>query len=213
MANDELVNRLAGELQPVSRWRAGRELVLLVVLAVIEIALFIAAGSMRDDMHSAMDHPSFWWKIGSLGLLAIVGSVTAVASFDPMLSPRRRMTLVAGMLGLVLLTGWLVDAMGGPGASLMHRLDWRHGLDCVSWILALSIPPLVAFAVLARRGAPPRLHASALLVGVASAAWGGFVFAFRCPFDDPLYVAVWFAIAGVAITIVARLILPRIARW
>ncbi|HWC56734.1 MAG TPA: NrsF family protein, partial [Sphingomicrobium sp.] len=152
-------------------------------------------------------------KVGSLGLLAIVGSVTAVASFDPMLSPRRRMTLVAGMLGLVLLTGWLVDAMRGPGASLMHRLDWRHGLDCVSWILALSIPPLVAFAVLARRGAPPRLHASALLVGVASAAWGGFVFAFRCPFDDPLYVAVWFAIAGVAVTIVARLILPRIARW
>jgi hypothetical protein len=39
------------------------------------------------------------------------------------------------------------------------------------------------------------------------------VFAFRCPFDDPLYVAVWFALAGVAITIVARLILPRIARW
>jgi hypothetical protein len=130
-----------------------------------------------------------------------------------MLSPRRRMTLVAAMLGLALLAGWFVDAMATPVAPLMARLDWRHGLDCVSWILALSLPPLIAFALLARRGAPTRLHASALLVGIASAAWGGFVFAFRCPFDDPLYVAVWFALAGVAITIVARLLLPRLARW
>lgn len=213
MANEELVNRLAGELEPVSRWRAGRELLLLALLAAIELALFIAAGSMRDDMGTAVDHPSFWWKIVSLGLLALTGSVTAVASFDPMLSPRRRMTLVAVMVGLALLAGWLIDALGSPAAGLMHRLDWRHGLDCVLWILALSIPPLAAFALLARRGAPARLHASALLVGVASAAWGGFVFAFRCPFDDPLYVAVWFAIAGAVITVVARLLLPRIARW
>lgn len=213
MANEELVNRLAGELQPVSRWSARRELLLLVALAAIELVLFIAAGSPRSDMGSAMGNPSFWWKVGSLGLLAIVGAVTAVASFDPVLSPRRRMTLVAAMLGLALLAGWLVDALGSPGVGLMHRLDWRHGLECVSWILALSLPPLIAFALLARRGAPTRLHASALLVGVASAAWGGFVFAFRCPFDDPLYIAVWFAIAGIAITIAARLALPRIARW
>lgn len=213
MANDELVNRLAGELKPVSRWSARRELLPLVALAAIELALFVAAGSARSDMGAAMGHPSFWWKVGSLGLLAIVGAVTAVVSFDPVISPRRRMTLVAAMLGLALLAGWLVDALGGSGAALMDRLDSRHGLECVSWILALSLPPLIAFALLARRGAPARVHASALLVGVASAAWGGFVFAFRCPFDDPLYVAVWFAVAGVAITIVARLSLPRIARW
>ena len=213
MPNEELVNRLAGELEPVSRWRAGRELLWLALLAAIELLLFIAAGSMRDDMGTAMDHPSFWWKVISLGLLAVTGSVTAVASFDPMMSPRRRMGLVAAMLGLALLAGWLVDALGTPGSALMSRLDWRHGLECDSWILALSIPPLIAFALLARRGAPVRLHASALLVGLASAAWGGFVFALGCPFDDPLYIAVWYAIAGAVITIVARLVLPRIARW
>jgi hypothetical protein len=213
VANEELVNRLAGELEPVSRWRAGRELLWLALLAAIELALFIAAGSMRGDMGTAMDHPSFWWKVISLGLLAVTGSVTAVASFDPMMSPRRRMTLVAATLGLALLAGWLVDALGTPGSAVMARLDWRHGLECDSWILALSIPPLIAFALLARRGAPVRLHASALLVGLASAAWGGFVFALRCPFDDPLYIAVWYAIAGAVITVIARLALPRIARW
>jgi hypothetical protein len=54
---------------------------------------------------------------------------------------------------------------------------------------------------------------SALLVGLAAAAWGAFVFVFACPFNNPLYIAVWYTVGCGIVTLLARTILPRIARW
>jgi Negative regulator of sigma F len=42
-------------------------------------------------------------------------------------------------------------------------------------------------ATLIRRGASTDRAGTALAAGLASAAWGAFVFVFACPSDDPLY--------------------------
>jgi len=52
-----------------------------------------------------------------------------------------------------------------------------------------------------------------LTAGLAAAGWGAFVFAFACPVDDPLYVAVWYSLGCGAVTLLARLVLPHLTRW
>jgi hypothetical protein len=64
-----------------------------------------------------------------------------------------------------------------------------------------------------RHGAPTDTKGTALLIGLAAAAWGAFVFVFACPFDDPLYIVVWYSVGCGIVTVLSRIILPRFSRW
>ncbi len=214
MSHDTLAERLASALPPVRRRRVGVDAAILGGLFLLELALFLLIGLMRHDMPRAMNHMSFWWKLASLGVIAAVAAPTAILSFDPIRSPRRGLRLVLVAIALSLAAGWAVDALAENGpALLVARLDWRNGLGCVWKMAVLSLPPLVGLAFLMRRGAATEPEASALAVGLAASALGAFVFVFACPNDDPLYIAVWYAVGCGLVTAVARLILPRLTRW
>jgi hypothetical protein len=164
-------------------------------------------------MSMAMHLPSFWWKLASLGLIALVSATVAVLSLDPTRSPRRGLRWVFLLIALSLAVGWVVDASQAGFAALFARLDWRDGLQCFCKMVALSIPPVVGLGLLMRRGAPTDGDGTALAAGLASAAWGAFVFVFACPFDDPFYVAVWYSLGCGTVTLFGRIALPRLTRW
>ncbi len=214
MRNDRLLDELVADLQPVKPRRNRRDLLLLGIIGAIEIGLFLLFGAARHDIMIAMKLPSFWWKIGSLGTLTITAGITAVRSFDPSVSPRKGLRLLPSLIAAALAIGWVIDAAGAGGAAaLWARLMLHHGIDCLFAMVSLSIPAILALGLLMRRGAPTDRKGSASAVGVASAAWGAFVFVFNCPHDDPFYVAVWY-LAGCGITtLIARLVLPRMTRW
>ena len=73
MRTESLVDRLSQDLRPVRRRSIVREALLLLLLAVVEIAAFLGMGFMRPDMPVAMEAPSFWWKLTSMGLIAVLG--------------------------------------------------------------------------------------------------------------------------------------------
>ena len=75
------------------------------------------------------------------------------------------------------------------------------------------VPAVIAIGLLMRRGAPTDRGGTALAGGLASAGWGAFAFVFACPFDDPLYVMVWYSLGCGAVTLFARIVLPRLTRW
>jgi hypothetical protein len=114
---------------------------------------------------------------------------------------------------VLLAAGWLLDAGAAGRAALIARLDWREGVDCLWNVGLLSLPLVTALALLMRRGAPTQPGRTALAAGLAAAGFGAFVFAFHCPHDDPLYVAVWYGGAVALVSGLARLLLPRLARW
>ncbi|WP_264815971.1 DUF1109 domain-containing protein, partial [Acidomonas methanolica] len=62
-------------------------------------------------------------------------------------------------------------------------------------------------------GAPVDARGTAWAVGVTAAAFGALAFALACPFDDPLYLAVWYSVACGVVTLATRLILPILTRW
>jgi len=213
MRTDSLVDRLTHDLRPVRRRSVARDTVFLVLLALVEVAVFLGVGFMRPDMPTAMEAPSFWWKLTSMGLIAALGAGIAILSADPVRSPRRGLRWIMICLVAIFASGWLIDASGNGLSDLVRRLDWRHGLQCVWKMIALSIPPAVALGVMIRRGAPTDRAGTALAAGLASAAWGAFVFVFACPSDDPLYIAVWYTVGCSIVTIVCRIILIRLSRW
>jgi hypothetical protein len=160
-----------------------------------------------------MHLPSFWWKLGSLGLIGIVSGTVAILSLDPVRSPRRGLRCIAALIAVCLASGWLLDASRDGLSTLISRLDWVDGLQCLYEMVILSVPAVIGLGLLMRRGAPTDRAGTALAAGLTAAAWGAFVFVFACPFDDPLYVAVWYSLGCSAVTLFARFTLPRLTRW
>ena len=213
MSNEHLIDRLVTDLRPVRRRSIWRGSLLLGLVALLQLALVIGFGGIRQDMPHAMTHPSMWWKLGSLALLAMLAAATAVQSFEPTSSPRRGLRWAMVLIGATIAIGWLIDATGGGAAALIVRLDWRNGVECAFAILLLALPMLVTLGLMMRRGAATDQRGTALAVGLTGAAWGAFVFVFDCRHDDPLYIAVWYAAGVGAVVLLARLILPPLTRW
>lgn len=213
MRTDSLVEHLSQDLRPVRRQSILRESLLLLVLGVTEVGALVCMGFMRPDMPAAMEIPSFWWKLASMGLLAVLGAGVAILSADPVRSPRRGLRWMLVCVVAILVSGWLIDAGSDGFANLIRRLDWRQGLQCVWQMAVLSIPPAAALAVIIRRGAPTDRAGTALAAGLSAAAWGAFIFVFACPSDDPLYIAAWYTVGCATVTIVARAALMWLSRW
>ena len=213
MRTEALVERLGRDLRPVRPRSVLREAGLLLLLGVVEIAAFLSIGFMRPDISKAMEVPSFWWKLTSTGLIAVLGASIAILSIDPVRSPRRGLHQILVCIAAIFASGWIIDAAHGGLADLLIRLDWKQGLQCVGTIVALSIPPAIGIGVVIRHGAPTDRGGTALAAGLSCAAWGAFVFAFACPVDDPLFIAAWYTVACTIVTAAGRAILLRLSRW
>jgi hypothetical protein len=213
MPTESLVDRLSRNLRPVRPRSMRRDALVLLLLAIVEVVAFLGMGFMRPDMPTAMEAPSFWWKLTSMGLIAVLGAGAAIVSADPVRSPRPGLRWILVCVIAIFASGWLIDAAGDGFGELVRRLDWTHGVQCVWKMVALSIPPAIALGMLIRRGAPTDRSGTALAAGLSAAAWGAFVFVFACPSDDPLYIAVWYTLGCSIVTVLARVILMRLSRW
>ncbi|WP_428392499.1 NrsF family protein [Lichenicoccus sp.] len=213
MVDDQLLERLVDDLRPRRRRRPGIEALAILSICALELALLLGTGFVRPDMIQAMALASFWWKLGSLGLLAIGGGVTSILSFDPSRSPRLGLSRLLALLILCLVGGWFVGAPRAALTTLLARLDWSEGIVCLAKMVVLSLPPLFGLGLLMRRGAPTQPVGTALAVGITAAACGALIFVFACPHDDPLYIAVWYVAGCGLVTLAARLLLPILTRW
>lgn len=215
MKTDQLVDELVTDFKPVRPRSLAGDAQLLALLIAVEFGLYWLLGPGRDHTGEAMvSMPSFLWKLSSLAMLAVVSVLVALRSLDPTRSPRRGLGVIAALVALVLLVGWVVDATTIHAAqSFWQRLEIVDGVQCMLSIILLSIPPIVTLGWIMRRAAPTDLPGTALSIGIASAALGSFLFVFACPHSDPFYIMIWFMLSGVIVALVGRLTLPLINRW
>jgi hypothetical protein len=213
MRHDRLIDRLAGELKPVRRRRFSVDIAVIAAICAAELAVFFALRAQRPDMPMQMHQMSFWWRLASLGLIAVISFGLAILSFNPVYSPRRAVRWLLLVAVVCLAFGMFINA--GPYAHMpfLARLNWQAGLQCTYKMVLLSIPAVIGLTVLMRRGAPTDIKRTASLAGLAAAAWGAFVFVFACPSNDPLYIAVWYSLGCGIVTGLSRLILPLLSRW
>ena len=214
---DAFLDALVADLDVVTPRRPALEAALVAALVLAELIAFIMVRETPEAMSHVMAAPAFWWKSGSFALIAMLAAAAALISLDPATTTLRRLSGLRRSLAiavpLALASGWLIDAGASGRNALLARLEWREGLDCLANIALLSLPLVLAFGVLMRRGAATQPARTAAASGLAAAGFGAFVFAFHCPHIDPLYVAVWYGGAVLGVAGLARLILPRFTRW
>ncbi len=213
MKLDSLIDELTEDLAPVRPRRLWMDSVIVALIAAIELALLFAVGFARLDMHRMMTQPTMSWRLASFSLIAVVSGWLAIRSFDPTYSVRGSLRWLTLIVAICVVSGLFLNGAPAGIVSILDRLDWKSGVQCASKIVALSVPPLVGLALLGRRGAPTDMRRTPLLVGVSAAAWGAFAFVFSCPFNDPLYIVVWYGTGCGLVTLVSRYMLPRFARW
>jgi|SRR5215469_20016 len=213
MKLDSLIERLAEDLAPVRPRRFWVDASIIALIAALELPLLFAVGNAQPGMRRMLTEPTMGWRLGSLGLIALVSGFLAIRSFYPTYSAQRPLRWLTLIIAICVAYGMVMAGSPASVASVIHRLNWPSGVDCAFKIVLLSIPPLIGLAVLGRSGAPTDLRRTPLLIGVAAAAWGAFVFVFDCPFDDPLYILVWYGLGCGIVMLLARLLLPRFVRW
>ena len=105
--SNSLIDQLAGNLKPVRPRRFWREVAIITSICIAEIILFFALGAALPDMPMRMRQPTFWWRLVSLGLIAVISGIPAILSFSPTYSPRRALRWIFVVIGVCLLAGTL----------------------------------------------------------------------------------------------------------
>ena len=213
MKLDALIEELAEDLVPVRSRRLWVDISIMALVGVIELALLFALGFAHLDMHRMLMQPTLGWRLASLGLISLMSGFLAIRSFDPTYSAKGSLQRLALLIAICLVYGMVMGGGMPSGTSMIHRLDWTSGVQCASKIVLLSVPPLIALAVLGRRGAPTDMRRTPLLIGLAAATWGAFVFVFACPFNGPTYIVVWYGVGCGIVTLASRILLPHFVRW
>lgn len=208
MSSEPLIADLSSNLAPVRRRSMLREGGLVLAFGAVELALFLTMGVMRPDMHHMVESPYLVWRVGSLGLLAVVACVLAIRSYSPTARPGHGLMLACAIAVAAIIGGTFVAPEGVADHALLDRIDPASGIICATSIFVLSLPVMGLLGALMRRAAPTQPRLSALASGIAAGACGAFLFAFCCPFNDPLYVVVWYSVGGSAVAAVARWCLP-----
>jgi hypothetical protein len=209
MSSNSLILDLSADLAPVRRRRMLREAGLVAALGVVELAIFLGLGMMRPDMVHMGHSPFLMWRVGSLAVLAGIACTVAIRSFSPTARPRQGLMLACALALVAMVGGMFVTPSGMGAHTLIERLDPVHGMMCAGSIFVLSLPVVALLGMLMRSAAPTQPRLSAIASGVAAGTVGALVFAFCCPFNDPLYVVVWYSIGCAAVAAAARWRLPR----
>lgn len=209
MSSDLLILDLSADLTPVRRRDIVREAGFILALGATELALVLGFGLMRPDMGHMATSPYLTWRLSSLVVLAGVACAVAIRSFSPTARPRKGLMLAGVLTVLAVIGGMFVAPNGAGDHTLLERLDPARGMVCATSIFVLALPVAAMLGVLMRRAAPTQPKLSAIGSGIAAGTVGALVFAFCCPFNDPLYAVVWYSIGCGAVTGVARWRLPR----
>lgn len=205
----DLIDHLASTLTPVRPRRVSREIMLLGLIALAEVALLFALAMLRRDFGHGMAAMEAW-KIAAPGAVAVVATLVALVGASP---TNRRVGL--GSIGLVATMSIAVGvalAFATPN-PVLQSLRPIAGLTCVLAATVLSCPPAIALGLILRRAAPADPASSALAAALAAGAFGATLLGLHCPDDSTLHSLVWHPLGIVVPAIVATLPMRRAARW
>lgn len=213
MRTDQLIERLAADVQPVRRHAVGWRLGLGVAAGAAVSAVLLAAGlGIRPDLGQAMHGATFWMKWAYTISLAI-GAIWATARLA-----RPEARSLRGLWFLVI----PVVLLAGVGVTEMIRTpqtEWLAMWLGQSWrvcpwlVLTLSMPIFVGLLWSFRRLAPTRLRAAGAAAGLAAGAFSATVYCLHCPEVSALFVLTWYSLGILLAASFGALVGPRLLRW
>ncbi len=211
MKTDDLIAALAAESQPAAMPPARRLLLLVLIGAGMALLLLLATLGVRPDWQAVLTAWRFEAKFVIFGAAALLATAeclrlcrptTARSSWHPML-----------LAGLLLVAAMLAELVLAPSESWAARALGRNALICLVAIPLLAVPPLVALLLALRAGAPMQPGNAGAMAGFAAASIAASFYALHCTDDSPLFVAIWYGLALVLVSIAGAVLGRRLLRW
>jgi len=204
---DDLVN----DLEPVRPFNMVRAIASVGAILAAAAALIILSKGMRADVMAGDPEPMFLIRAGLLLLLGGGCGWAVLSMASPAVGKQGQSWKMALAAAALFPLAALVVAMTGRIEVAMSNM--RYGLDCMAFSgiggLATAIPMVLSL----RRGAPTNPERAGWLTGVAAGGLGAFAYGLHCPFNDVVYIGVWYSLAVGVCALLGRLIVPRLIRW
>jgi len=196
---DELIDRLTGDLAPVSRTVVGRTLALGLGAGALAsfVAMWLWLG-IRPDLASAAATSAYWMKFIYTLSLACLAFWAVERLARPGAGSRVQMTLL-GIPVVALLVLAFIQIDGVSRATRMHLMMGASSNVCPWRIAILSLPVFAgAFWALGKL-APTRLVVAGVMAGLLAGAFGAWIYAFHCDESTAPFVVIWYTLGIAAV--------------
>lgn len=211
MRTADLERVLAADAAPERPVGPGLALALLAGGAVALAAVVLLLG-LRPDLPTALGTLRVAVKQAWPIWLAVAAAGAALRLASPG-RPARRWLAALAVVPALLAVAVAAELLRLPAA------DWRAALmgssagPCLGLVTGLSLPILGMVLWALRRGASLSPARSGALAGLLSGAMAASLYALHCTEDSPLFYAVWYVAAILAVTGLGALLGRRILRW
>ncbi|HEY9009836.1 MAG TPA: DUF1109 domain-containing protein [Devosia sp.] len=211
--SDELLDRLADQLTPVRRGTVRAWLVVAVVAGVLAAAAIMVPWlGLRPDLARAVTTPIFWSKFAFTLVLLGLGFWAAHRLARPGGSLRAPVFGVLGLIAVTAAAGIVQILLAEPGRVRALVLG-GSALVCPFYIVALSLPVLVAAVLVMRRLAPTNLPAAGFAAGLLAGAAGAWVYAFHCTESGLPFITLWYTTGILAAALIGAALGRWLLRW
>lgn len=206
---DDLIRDLAARPVPAA-WSPAATLGGMACAIAGMLALFWIVFGLRADLGPALGRVPVQAKTVLPFALSCLAGGLALASARP--GGRVRLWPLALPLvpGAVLVV--LRIAQGGA-SPLMAELVGSTAPACIASISLMSLVPLAAGLLLARRAAPTRPALTGALLGLAAGGGIAAGYALHCTEDSPLFFMTWYGLGICAATVTGAFAGGRMLRW
>jgi hypothetical protein len=205
------ISALVAELEPVKPIRLSRGAAAVGMLLAAAAGLILATKGMRADLLSGEFHPMFLLRAGLLLLLGGGCGWAALNMASPSVGKQGQSWKMAIAAAALVPLAALIVAMTGRADVAMANMS--SGLQCMAFSGICGLATAVPMVLQLRRGAPTSPGRAGWLTGVAAGGLGAFAYGLHCPFNDVVYIGLWYSLAVGGCAVAGRLIVPRLIRW
>ncbi|MES1210494.1 MAG: NrsF family protein [Pseudomonadota bacterium] len=204
------------DARPVRTRVPIRALLVVAAAAAVFPVAAVALYPFRKDLHAL---PPMWFAA-----VALVWAAGFVFPLSAALLPRARQVLPDGrragtaalLASLTLMLGGLLFTVDAPGVTILPRTTWDGFLHlwwhCVSFSLKVSVPAVVAGALVFRKLAVANLGRVGAAIGAAGGALSGLTLHGLCPYGGAPHVGLAHGGGVVIGALLGALWLPLLVR-
>ena len=212
MKTDQLIAALAADAK-TTEMPIGRSLWLAFAggLVVAALIFFVDVG-FRPDLMGAFSSTRFLFKF-ALTLSLMVSAMGLVWHMARPGDVPIGWVLALAAVPVVLAGGAIAEMMMVPYAAWEHLVFGMNWQVCMVLIPVLSAAPLIALILALRHGATSHPILAGAAAGLMATGIGASLYATHCQSDSPLFVAVWYVIGTLVVTLAGALLGARFLRW
>lgn len=210
--SDITIERLVGNLEPVTRLSSPAKRCLVWLLAVAPyIAGLVLVLSLREDLGAKIAEVRFTVELGAAFATALTAAWTAFAMTIPGYDPRYAAIPLAPLIIWIgiLVEGCLQDMITFGWSGMTFEADWI----CFPMIVLVGAWPAVLMAFMLRRGAPLAPYSTIAVGALASAGLGNVALRLCHAQDVSITVLVWQVGSAMVLASLAANAGPLILRW